>query len=398
MRTLQGEVWRTYPDGTKKLIYKPQKQKQVWPTGELDPPIPPGHFVIVNNCGWSMEKLTSMLASALVEGQFPTEIKPRKKRTKTEFRPDPLIDFCLPRPNCDPVVAAAISKFTKNVDDRPSLSLNMKNRSVWTFLRRDIDGAVRSYLSQLADLFYSDSTLSQEAKRCFAKTGNLISIEGEFRACIRALHLTGQYESMRSEVEPIIATLESLLCLLESLISRKQPGNSGAIDELPLHNNEHYPFCEMCWRLSAHAENENNQKENKNDTYNSRRFCRDHDYGNFSQQNGIARKKLKERFQSTLIQSYSILSCFPGVDIEADKVIRRFAYDYAHAPSLKELDIQILRMQREGLSQQKIADTLNIRHKKSVSDRIKKCRRYFKESIVANLSKLSTKSSARKWV
>jgi len=91
------------------------------------------------------------------------------------------------------------------------------------------------------------------------------------------------------------------------------------------------------------------------------------------------------------------LSCFPGVDIEADKAIRRFAYDYAHAPKLEELDIQILRITREGLTQEKIAEQLGMDQQR-VSARINKCLRYFKHSIAANLSNLSTKSSARKWV
>lgn len=319
---------------------------------------------------------------------------------------------------CDAKIADAIRTCAMK---SASYSLTSKTHSLWSLVRTHIDPAVKDYLNQanwpsLKILGFLSPGFSESAK--------LNSLRGTQKSIKAVIRYSASIERARNFPENFTQTLESLLYLLEfmAMCERKQNislvtspfGTTRRTLKYKADATHHFPYCELCWRLSAFAqaakdglptskidgegkvtdlsrrlcEEHDSTKNNKKSSNNSKKEDADSDTRGLNYRTGI---NYRDAFHAKVLECYRVLCWVPGVYDEQDREIRRFAYEFVR---LSDNSIQIMRMKREGLSQEEIAVKLGIRPK-TVSKHLRGLSPYFKELMA---SSLFTKSSARKCV
>ncbi|QFY42214.1 hypothetical protein F6R98_05870 [Candidatus Methylospira mobilis] len=312
---------------------------------------------------------------------------------------------------CDTKVADAIRICAMK---SATYSLTSKPHSLWSLIRAHIDPAVKDYLNQanfpsLKILGFFSPGFSESSK-----LNGIRSTQESIKAVIR---YSASIERARNFPENFTQTLDSLLYLLEFMAMCERKQNIGLVTnpsgttrrtlKYKADATNHFPYCELCWRLSAFAQAAKDgdptskvDKEYKARDL-SRRFCEEHDPSiNINKKSRDDDKKDKKNFYRTdlkykdvfhakVLECYRALHWPPGAYDEQDREIRRFAYEFVR---LSDNPIHIMRMKRQGLSKEEIAVKLSI-HPKTVSKHLRGLSPYFKELIA---SSLFTKSSARK--
>lgn len=210
------------------------------------------------------------------------------------------------------------------------------------------------------------------------------------------------------------ATFESLLEII--IFCRARPSRRG-IDMFGLalrgrergrqrtHSDDHYPYCELCWRLVMASEAKELKLRGRSPSLGpsniqpgkvlSKRFCRIHDPKS-PKSKYRADHNYREAFHAQLRAFYEEIKTnrdcwikrFGSVHVDE---MREHAYRYVHIRS-SENRIKAMRLARKGLSQSEISRHLGIT-RQAVSNLLRKIPAYFGDGMESNFP---TKSSARR--
>lgn len=306
--------------------------------------------------------------------------------------------------NCAPAIIEA----ARCLEAECTLSHTTKSRrwSIWSLTRRHIDPTLKAYLARFDATWYADLFGAGGFSGC-AKA-NPKKTEDRIRSIIIDHNKSIVWNP---EIE---ATFESLLEII--LFCRARPSRHGVDESGPAlrgqgpsnqraFNDEHYPYCELCWRLAMAAEAEKAQNPCRPISSGpsnsqagmglSRRFCSIHDPHN-PKSKYRADHNYRETFHTKLRAIYAERKAnwdfwTRKLGVMHEDEMRKFAYEYVHArPS--ENRLKAVRLAGEGMNQTEISRHLGI-SRQAVSKLLRKIPSYFGGSIASNFP---TKSSARK--
>ena len=229
---------------------------------------------------------------------------------------------------CDPALKAAIDAFSQACTS--SHSTKSKVFSIWSLVQKYVELPLKTYLDGYGYLKYPKCFNGDNLAKAIRQ--NAYAVEDTLRLCIRRLIDEG--------LDNAAATLESLIYLIYFCKAHK-PTRSvgenalrGAAKRIPLHrfDGQHYPYCELCWKLSMKAASESDQNS---DQRFSARFCRDHDqknpqslYRTDHNQRDQYHQKLKEIYKELPFQRKK----WKELAGDTDEIsIRRYAYQFVHS-------------------------------------------------------------------
>ena len=229
---------------------------------------------------------------------------------------------------CDPAIKAALIAFSQACT--PSHSTGSKAFSIWSLMQEYVEPPLETYLDGCGYLKYPECFNGNNLAKAVRQDAYMV--ENTLRLCIRDLIDAGH--------ENAAATLESLLYLIYFCKSRKPMrsvgDNSlrGAAKITPLHrfDGQHYPYCELCWKLSMKAEFESDKNSDQRFTA---RYCNDHDqknpqsmYRTDHNHRDQYHRKLKEIYKELPVQPKK----WKELAGDTDEVsIRRYAYHFVHS-------------------------------------------------------------------
>lgn len=229
---------------------------------------------------------------------------------------------------CDVSVAAALDAFSGKCTASHSTKSN--TFSIWALVRKYVEPALERYLAGLRDIGYPECFGGDSLAKAIKK--DAFAVEDHLRLHIRRL--------LDEDASNAAATLESLLYLVyfcrahgpQRSVGERALRGAARKAVLPTFDGQHYPYCELCWKLSMHAELDFDQNINKKL---SARFCREHDQKNpqslyRTDHNHRERfhKKLKEIYKELPFQREKWKELAGDTD---EGSIRRYAYMYVHS-------------------------------------------------------------------
>lgn len=226
----------------------------------------------------------------------------------------------------------------------PSYNISSKRYSVWTLIRKHIDAPVARYLKKENMCYLFDSTFS-----IWLRNRKMAVMHSQLKS-----HITNNKKNPE-----LTANLESLIEVSYFVLARhasKKVETSGLKGSRQINygrkvDHRHYPYCELCWRLSQAAVRD---VEHPEKTSASQRFCEEH---NPSVPGTKYRTDLrfKDRFDQELLKLRTSRSTFNHSYTE----IREIAYINSHRRK-NSLRIAILELYQTGASQSEIAKQLGI--------------------------------------
>lgn len=229
---------------------------------------------------------------------------------------------------CDPALKAALDAFSQACTS--SHSTRSKAFSIWALVKKYVEPPLETYLDGRDYLKYPTCFNGDNLAKAIRQ--DAYAVEDTLRLCIRRLIDEGR--------DNAAATLESLLYLIyfcRSHTPTRSVGENalrGAAKKTPLHrfDAQHYPYCELCWKLSMKAELESAKHC---DLRFSARFCSDHDqknpqslYRTDHNHRDQFFKKLKEIYKELPYQRKKWKVLAGDTD---ETSIRRYAYLFVHS-------------------------------------------------------------------
>jgi hypothetical protein len=172
--------------------------------------------------------------------------------------------------NCDEQVAAGIRQFSSL---KAGYSTASKRRSIWPQLAASLDGAVVLFASSFNDwpsatLFLEADGISQLGPAWLAAADGVV--EQDY---IQGKRLVKH--SLREDLVPFVETLASLREVAFAALSHGpahitvkgcKSSKGGVRLQTKSKGDDHYPFCELCWRYSEAV---NNLSPNERDSLSS---------------------------------------------------------------------------------------------------------------------------------
>ncbi|WP_194270171.1 hypothetical protein [Candidatus Methylospira mobilis] len=293
---------------------------------------------------YEFEPPNEQLRESIRESIYPYLLRHKKQPVQSKAA-----YFCHPLGRCDTKIADALLAFADEYDSTPSYSLTSKTYPLWSLVQKHIDPAVKDYLRKTRKSNLFPAGFSSAAK------SNLKEMEDSLRATIRTTKVFYSLPDFLHEdrlPQDFVETMESLLFLVEFLSTpgceRKQ--NIGLIIDPELGESRrtlrykvdkrHYPYCELCWRLSAFSQaveekrpaslsikqkNQEGGEEGQGKKL-SLRLCSVHDSHEKKYNNDI--REYKDNFHKKIMEYKRVLHYSFGFDRDQDQDIRRFAYNF----------------------------------------------------------------------
>lgn len=161
--------------------------------------------------------------------------------------------------NCDEQIAAGIRQFSALKD---GYSTTSKRRSIWPQLGACLDGAVAVFASKFKDwpssaLFLEANGISRLGPAWLAAADGVVDQD----------YVHGKRLVKHSRREDLVPFIETLASLRETIFAalghapthitvKGYQGPKGGVRlQAKSKGDDHYPFCELCWRYSEAAKN-----------------------------------------------------------------------------------------------------------------------------------------------
>jgi hypothetical protein len=237
----------------------------------------------------------------------------------------------------------------------PSHNVGSRRYSIWSILSKHLDVPITRAFEKLDSLNIFEQTFTK-----WLRSKNMAEMSRHLQNAMRAIEFTPE----------LSANLESLLGVSYFVLSktpskRIQSQNlrgSAQLNYRKQVDHLHYPYCELCWRLSQAAERDTDHPENSHATL---RFCSEH---NPSVPDSMYRRdhRYRARFHDEL---KNIRLARNPKKLSATE-IRVLAYETAHTRN-SETHLEVIKLYGEGLKQIEISRRLSV-SRQAVSKSLKK--------------------------
>ena len=226
----------------------------------------------------------------------------------------------------------------------PSHNVGSRRYSIWSILSKHLDAPINRAFENLDPFYIFEQTFTK-----WLRSKNMAEMSRNLQSAMRS------YES----TPELAANLDALLGVSYFVLS-KRPSKRACGKSLkgPTQLNYkkqvdhlHYPYCELCWRLSQAAERDIDHPEN---CYATLRFCSEH---NPSAPGSMYRRdhRYRARFHQELKKLRQAGNPERLTEVEA----RSLAYKISHRSQVSR-QLEIVKLYESGINQSKIAEKLNV--------------------------------------